>query len=362
MSDTANVVGVDPHRKTFTATILDPVGRVVEHRSFANDPDGHAEALAWASDFGAIDRWGIEGASGLGRHLAVALVAAGADVRDVPPHRTSQRQRGRHEGKTDRLDSHRVAVETQTNPRLACAFKHAESAGPDPVREQITLWHKARKSLTKIRVQLLGEIDALVHDLPDELRAQLGAKATIRARVNALGNLDASGVTDPTVRLRLQLIEHRAAMLRDVLEQDKLAAAELDKLVGQSGSSLTELTGVASRAAAEILVEVGDIRRFTEAGFARFNGTAPIPASSAEGDGEPVRHRLSRGGNRRLNAVIHRMAMIQLRFEPRARRIYDEARANGHTRREAMRVLKRNLSNVIYRTMARDARQLQRLT
>lgn len=96
--------------------------------------------------------------------------------------------------------------------------------------------------------------------------------------------------------------------------------------------------------------------RFTQAGFARFNGTAPIPASSAEGDGEPVRHRLSRGGNRRLNATIHRVAVTQLRYEPRAREIYDCARANGHTRREAMRVLKRNLSNAIYRTMLRDAR------
>lgn len=356
------MVGIDPHRKTFTATILDPIGRDIDHRSFDNDPAGHAEVMAWAAAFGHVDRWGIEGASGLDRHLAQVPVDAGADVRDVPPHRTSQWSRGRHEGKTDRLDSHRVAAETQTNPRLACAFKQAEPSGPNPVREQITLWHKARKSLPKIRVQLLGEIDALVHDLPNEMRTQLGGKATISARVNALANLDASTVVDPTIRLRLQLIEHRSAMLREVLEQDKLAASELAELVKQSGSSLTELTGLAARAAAEILVEVGDINRFSEAGFARFNGTAPIPASSAEGDGELVRHRLSRGGSRRLNAVIHRMAMIQLRFEPRARTIYDNARANGHTRREAMRVLKRNLSNVIYRTMAGDARTHPALT
>jgi transposase len=113
----------------------------------------------------------------------------------------------------------------------------------------------------------------------------------------------------------------------------------------------------APRAAAEIIVEVGDIRRFTQANFARFNGTAPNPASSSEGEGEPIRHRLSRGGNRRLNAAIYRIAVTQLRHEPRAKDIYETARANGHTRREAMRVLKRNLSNVIYRTMIRDSRQ-----
>ncbi len=91
------------------------------------------------------------------------------------------------------------------------------------------------------------------------------------------------------------------------------------------------LVGIAPRAAAEIIVEVGDIRRFTEAGFARPNGTAPIPASSGEGENAPIRHRLSRGGNRRLNAAIYRIAMIQLHYEPRARQIHDQARANGHT-------------------------------
>jgi transposase len=318
--------------------------------------------VAWASGFGSVERWGIEGANGLGRPLAEYLVEAGGDVRDVPPHKTSIRQRGRHEGKTDRLDSHRVAAETQTNVRLAWAFKHAEPAPPDSVRERIALWHGARTSLTKIRVQLLGELDALVHDLPEDLRDQLPTMHTVRARVNSLSGLDTSRVTDPTVSLRLRLIEHRVAMLRDVLEQDKAATVELNSLVEETGSTLTELVGIAPRSAAEIIVEVGDIQRFTEAGFARFNGTAPIPASSGEGGGEPVRHRLSRGGNRRLNAAIHRIAMIQLHYEPRARTIHDRARANGHTRREAMRVLKRHLSNAIYRTMARDARRAAGLT
>lgn len=214
-------------------------------------------------------------------------------------------QRGRHEGKTDRLDSHRVAVETQTNPRLARAFKHAVSAAPDSVRDRIALWHNARTSLTKVRVQLLGELDALVHDLPEDLRSQLRPAKTVSARVNSLRRLDTSGVTDPTVALRLRLIEHRVAMLRDVLEQDEAATAELSELVEETKSTPTELVGIAPRAAAEIILEVGDIRRFTEAGFARFNGTAPIPASSGEGENAPVRHRLSRGGNRRLNAAIY---------------------------------------------------------
>ena len=357
-----NIVGVDPHRMTFTATVLDSRGDELGHAHFANTRDGHASGLAWAAGFGPADRWGIEGASGLGRSLAEFLVEAGCDVRDVPPHKTAARGRGRHEGKSDQLDSRRVAAEAQTNPRLARAFKHVAPAAPDSVRDRIALWHNARKSLTKVRVQLLGELDALVQDLPEDLRDQLGPAKTVSARVNALRRLDTSSVTDPIVALRLRLIEPRVAMLRDVLEQDRAATAELAVLVDEADSTLSALVGIAPRAAAEILVEVGDIRRFTEAGFARFNGTAPIPASSGEGPNAPIRHRLSRGGNRRLNAAIYRIAMIQLRYEPRARQIHDQARAHGHTRREAMRVLKRHISNAIYRTMLRDARRAEGLT
>jgi transposase len=104
----------------------------------------------------------------------------------------------------------------------------------------------------------------------------------------------------------------------------------------------------------ELLDEVGDPRRFTEGGFARFNGSAPLQASTAEGPGEPVRHRYNSGGNRRINRVLHLMAITQLRYEPRAQALYGNARADGHTKKEARRILKRHLSNVIYRRVIRD--------
>jgi len=101
---------------------------------------------------------------------------------------------------------------------------------------------------------------------------------------------------------------------------------ELAKLTARAGSTLAELCGIAGRSEAEPLVEVGDPRRFAgEGGFARFNGTAPLPASSAEGDGRPERHRLNRGGNRRVNAVLHRMAVTQLRCDVRAQTIFNDA-------------------------------------
>lgn len=350
-------VGVDPHRRVFTATVLDQRGRDVGHGHFENNRAGHTAALAWARKLGPLGRVGIEGASGLGRPLAEFFIGESLDVRDVPPHRSATRQRGRHQGKSDRLDSHRVAAETLANDRLAHPFKQHEPLAPDPVRDRIALWHNTRISLRKIRVQLIGELDAMIHDLPEELRDHLSTRMTVRARINTVAALDTTGVNDPVVRLRLQLIDQRARMLREVLTQDKIAATELAALVTQTGSRLTTVVGIAARAAAEILLEAGDVRRFTEAGFARFNGTAPIPATSGEAGGQPVRHRLCRGGNRRLNAAIHRVAMVQLRSEPRARELYDHARAAGHTRREAMRILKRHLSNVIYRTMLRDAQR-----
>ena len=105
---------------------------------------------------------------------------------------------------------------------------------------------------------------------------------------------------------------------------------------------------------------MGDPRRFTEGGFARFNGSAPLPASTAEGPGEPIRHRYNPGGNRRINAILYRMAVTQLRCEPRAQRIYANARAGGHTKKEARRILKRHLSDVIYRRMIRDLATAER--
>ncbi len=159
----------------------------------------------------------------------------------------------------------------------------------------------------------------MIHGPPEHLRLEVERVRSVRAKIDAVDRLKPrpDDLTDPVVSLRLGLVSSRIAMLRDVLEQDKGATLELTKLVTESATTLCLVVGIAPRAAAELLVEIGDIGRFTEAGFARYNGTAPIPATSGEGRGQPVRHRLSKGGNRRINAALHQVAMIQLRFEPR---------------------------------------------
>ncbi len=136
--------------------------------------------------------------------------------------------------------------------------------------------------------------------------------------------------------------------------EDERVIGSLSELVAASGSTLGELCGLSTVLVSELLDEVGDPRRFTAGGFARFNDSAPLQASTADGPGEPVRHRYNPGGNRRINRVLHLMAITQLRYELRAQALYAKASADGHTKKEASRILKRHLSNVIYRRMIRD--------
>jgi transposase len=351
-----NDVGIDPHKKTLTATVLDRRGGTVATASFKVSGVGHRALVEWATGFGPVRRWGIENASGLGRHTAIFLIERGQDVRDVCPTRTAEQSRKRRQGKTDALDSLRIAREVQADPDLGRAFKRAPGdAGPDETRELLALWHKQRRSLLKSRQHLLNEAESILIELPEAIREMLPDTSDVRSRLLALVGRDRSIRTDAVTALRLRLLDDHAGAIADLDAREREASRELRNLIDALGSSLTALSGIAERSEAELLVETGDPRRFArEGGFARFNGTAPLPASSAEGDDEPRRHRLNRGGNRRINAVLHRMAVTQLRCEPRARQIYDDARRRGHTKKEAMRLLKRHLSNVVYRRMLRD--------
>ena len=204
------------------------------------------------------------------------------------------------------------------------------------------------------RQHLVNEAEHLLCELPLELREQLPDSKAVRPRLAALARRNRRRRYDAPTRLRLQMLDGYRAQIAALDREEKQVVAQLQTLVRASGSTLAELCGLDTRSVAELLVEVGDPRRFTEGGFARFNGTAPLPASTAEGPGEPVRHRYNPGGNRRINAILHRMAVTQLRCEPRAQAIYANARAEGHTKKEARRILKRHLSDVIYRRMIRD--------
>jgi transposase len=351
-----NVVGIDPHKRTLSACVVNPMGAVLGVEHFNVSGVGHRALEAWLAAFGPVARIGIEGAGGLGRHTSVFFTDRDYDVRDVCPTRTAERSRQRRRGKSDSLDAERIGRETLAEPGLPRAFKLVDGGRPDPTRETIGLWHGARRSVAKIRQQLLGESEALLHQLPEHLRGRLPATKKIRPRLDAAAQLEAVDI-DPVTAVRLSLLAGYADQITVLDAEERRILRELRPLISAAGSTLEDLCGIAVKSATEILVEVGDPRRFTEGGFARFNGTAPLPASSGEGDGEPTRHRLNRGGNRRVNAVLHRMAVTQLRCNPRAREIVDDARQRGHTKPEAMRILKRHLSNVVHRRMIQDQKR-----
>jgi transposase len=350
-----NVVGIDPHKRTLTATVADARGGVLASAHFRVSGEGHRELEAWARQFGQIARWGIEGSASWGRHTAMFLAGRGHDVRDVCPNRTPRADRARQRGKSDTLDSERIAREVLAHSLLPRAFKRSgPEHGPDEQHQLLALWNNRRRSILTSRQHLVGEAEYLLCELPLELREQLPDTKAVKPRLAALARRNRRRRYDPPTKLRLQLLDSYRAQIKALDLEEKQVVAQLDALVDRSGSTLDQLCGLSTRSVAELLVEVGDPRRFTEGGFARFNGSAPLPASTAEGPGEPVRHRYNPGGNRRINSILHRMAVTQLRCEPRAQRIYANARANGHTKKEARRILKRHLSDVIYRRMIRD--------
>ena len=349
-----NVVGIDPHKRTLSAAVVDARGGLLASEHFRVSGQGHRALEAWARSFGPIARWGIENAAGWGRHTTMFLTGHGQDVRDVCPNRTARADRARQRGKSDTLDAERIAREVLAHSLLPKAFKRVgEPAGPDDSHEQLMLWQRRRRSLLTSRQHLLNEAEALLGELPLELREQLPDSKAVRPRLAALARLRPRP-DGPVLALRLRLLADYGQQIARLDADEQAVCRELAALVKASGSTLDQLCGLSTRSVAELLVEVGDPRRFTTPGFARFNASAPIPASTAEGPGEPVRHRFNPGGNRRVNAILHRMAVTQLRCEPRAQALYANARTRGHTKKEARRILKRHLSDVIHRHMLRD--------
>ena len=138
------------------------------------------------------------------------------------------------------------------------------------------------------------------------MREELPSSKAIRPRLAALAGRNRRRRYDAPTTVRLRMLDVYRAQIAALDREEKEVVAQLRELVRSSDSTLAELCGLDTRSVAELLVEVGDPRRFTEGGFARFNASAPLPASTAEGPGEPVRHRYNPGGNRRVNAILHR--------------------------------------------------------
>jgi transposase len=334
------VVGMDPHERSVTIEVMAGDETVLGGGRFATTVEGYrgmrAYVAAWPERV-----WAIEGCAGIGGHVASRLLADGEQVVDVPP-KLSARARVFTTGqgrKTDATDAHSVALVGTRMSGLRPVVDDAQLA-------VLRVLVDRRRSLGEDHTRMVSQLHHLLLQL-----IQGGAKKDLSA-AQAKALLASVRPRDAAGKTRRRVAAELIADLERIYQRKKAADKELTALLAQTGTSLLTLNGIGPSGAARLLVEVGDITRFpSRAHFASWNGTAPIDASS----GDQIRHRLSRAGNRQINRALHIMATVQLRNPTPGRAYYDRRRADGKTSMEAMRALKRRLSDIVYRTMLGDA-------
>lgn len=335
------VVGIDVHKQSHTAALLDERGALIDTRTIDNSTAGAEQLRAWLTEHGAEAAViGIENAAGYGRLLCGALAAAGHLVLNVPAWRTKRDRHAQGPGKSDAGDARAIAeVVLRRRHELGPALE------PQLVRA-LSLLEGLRRQSVYDRTQAIQRLRAIWTQIDPVAEAQLGNCATQRG-LRRLKRLDfGPAVAD-------QAATHCVRALAREIEQLNRRISELDRqlelLLQEHGNPLANLTGAGSAVAVAVIAHSGDVRRFrSAAAYARFCGVAPIPCGSGK---TADHHRFDRGGNRQLNAALHRIAIVQARVDPRARAFLDRKSAEGKTKREARRALKRHLANVVYRRL-----------
>ena len=336
------MIGIDPHKRTHTAAAVSRTEEVVSElfvRASARQAD---DLLEWAKRFGKRT-WAVEAATGVGYLLSQQLVARGEEVYDVPAT-LSARVRLLGSGSSSKSDPHdarSAAIVALRHPGL-CRVR------PDDHRSVLRVLAKRHLDLAAARTRTVCRLHALVCELipggmPKELVAAHATAVLAELRPEgALGSERHRIASELLTELR-----GIDAALSD--SRTRMAAA-----VAASGPSVTDIVGVGPVVAALLIGYSGDILRFPSADhYASYNGTAPIEASS----GERTRHRLSRRGNRRLNHALHIAAVTQIRHPGPGRDYFEHKVADGKTAKEALRALKRRISDAVYRQLVADARR-----
>lgn len=338
-------IGIDPHKSTHTAVAVDRDEHQIAKLTLPADRHQTDRLLAWAEPLDADRVWAIESAAGLGRLLAQQLLAAGEHVVDVPPTLTARvRLLGSTKAsKNDPNDAFATAIAGLRH----CGLRNVARDGDTAI---VRLLADRHHDLTGLRTQAACRLHVMLRELSPG-----GARLRISAAQGA-EFLDRIDTTDRVAAERKRIaFEHLADIAR--LDTDIAAVKiRIADAVTESATTLTELHGVGPVIAAIILGHVHDIGRFrTRAQFASYNGTAPIEASSAARQ----RHRLNPRGNRALNHAIHVIAVTQIAHDTPGRVYYLRRQAEGKTRKEALRALKRRISDAVWRQLHIDARQLR---
>jgi len=328
------VVGVDVHKRSLTAVAVDEAGRQLAEQTVA----AAEELLTWAASLGGERLWAIEDCRQLTRTLERTLLAVGERLVRVPPKLMApERRAGRTRGKSDPIDALAVARAALREPRL----DHPRP-GEERLRE-LKLLVDHREDLVAERRRAQQRLRWHLHDLDPSFAVPLGALD----RAVWLDRLQRRLTRQPhsiQVQIARELVGRCRGLTRTILGLEH----ELQVRIATTAPALLALPGCGPVSAAKLLAEIGPIERFdTDAQLARHAGVAPLEASS----GRIQRHRLDRGGNRQLNCALHRIAITQGRFHPPARAYLDRKHAEGKSRREALRCLKRQLARTVYTTL-----------
>jgi transposase len=334
--------GVDTHKDVHVAAAKDGLGRVLGTRSFPATAAGFTALLGWLGGWGTVVAVGVEGTGSYGAGLAHYLTDRGVRVVEV---NRPNRQKRRQQGKSDPLDAINAAAAVQSGDATVIP-----KAGTGPAAAVAAL-RTVRASAVKSRTVAVNQLDSLIVTAPVALRASLAgltptALVAHCARLRPTGELgDPTAASKTALRRLARRIQALTAEIRD-------ADAELTPLLTTVLPRTMARMGVGPDTAGQLLTTIGDNpdRIATESRFAHGCGAAPIPASS----GRTNKHRLNRGGDRHANAALYRIAIVRMRHCPRTRAYVHKRTAEGKTKREIIRCLKRYIAREIYHTLRAD--------
>ena len=335
------VIGADSHKRTHTVVALDPVGRKLAEKTVPATSEGHLTLVTWAAQWPEV-RFALEDCRHLTRRHERDLLTAGQQV--VRPTRlmAGARRGGRQPGKSDPIDAEAVALAALRHDNLPVA----ELDGPT---REVKLLVDYRRDLVAQRTRVQNQLRWHLHELDPELHVPSRGLRRYCVIDDLLHRLaDRPGVV---ARLTRALLER----CRELTGQINALEAELKALVGRLAPSLLALPGCGVLGAAMILGETAGVHRFrNKDAYARFTGTAPIPVWSGS-NSRDGKVRLNRGGNRTINTALHMIAVTQIRGVGPGKDYVARLQASGKTSTEAVRLLRRRLSDAVFAALRADA-------
>jgi len=333
-------LGVDTHKDFHVAVALDCLGRRLGTLSIPTTPAGYEKLMDWANGFGALEGVGIEGTGSLGVGLARSLRAEGTKVLEVDrPKRRDQYRSGKSDPIDAELAARAVLAGTATG----------RPKGADGEVEMIRTLRVTRRSAVKARAQAINQLKNLLITAPEGLRSELRGLSTAKlvAKVSEFRPGTNPSDVEAATKFAMRSVARRHQRLSEEISE---LEEQLDRLVAEAAPELVAMEGVGTDTAASLLIAAGDNpeRLKDEAAFAHLCGVAPIPASS----GKSVRHRLNRHGNRDANRALYVVALCRMSRDERTRTYVAKRTAEGKTKKEIIRCLKRYIAREIYRVLA----------